>query len=141
MTDTVAAGRVISERRSYVAGRWVEGLQTFGVENPADETVFAQVPVTPLPEIQTAIEQARDSFDTGVWADRPARERAASLLAFLDAVEAMRDEVIATCVAEAGQPSWFAEMSQVGPATVLSRGTIDLYLSMAHEESNPVPVD
>jgi acyl-CoA reductase-like NAD-dependent aldehyde dehydrogenase len=139
MTETVS--KVLAERRSYVAGRWVEGDRTFGVENPADETVFAQVPATPLPEIEAAIERARECFDAGVWADRPARERAVALHAFLDAVDGMRDEVIATCVAEAGQPAWFAEMSQVGPATTLSRGTIDLYLSMAHEESNPVPVD
>ena len=139
MTDTAAG--VLTERRSYVAGRWVEGDRTFGVENPADETVFAQVPVTPLTEIQTAIERARESFDSGIWADRPARERAAALHAFLDAVETMRDEVIATCVAEAGQPAWFAEMTQVGPAMTLSRETIDLYLSMSHEETNPVPVD
>jgi aldehyde dehydrogenase (NAD+) len=133
--------RLISERRTYVAGRWVEGDQELAVENPADESRIADVSITPLPEIERAIRGARDSFDLGVWADRPAAERATTLRAFLDHVEASRADLVPTIVAEAGQPTMFAEQMQITAGLALARNTIDLYLSMPHEEPNPVPVD
>ena len=33
----------------------------------------------------------------------------------------------------------FAEYLQLGTGVALARSTIDLYLSMAHEQANPVP--
>ena len=44
-------------------------------------------------------------------------------------------------VAEAGQPVLFAEMAQYAAGISLSRNTIDLFLALAEEEANPVPVD
>ncbi|MET8211456.1 aldehyde dehydrogenase family protein [Streptomyces sp. NPDC005373] len=132
---------VITERRSYVAGKWVEGEERLVVENPADESHVTDVSVTPLPEIERAVVEARDSFDRGVWADVPAAERARILYAFLDHVEASRDALVATVVAEAGQPTAFAERAQLQGGLAVARGAIDLYLSMPHEEANPVPVD
>jgi len=44
-------------------------------------------------------------------------------------------------VAEAGQPAMFAEGMQLRTGVALARSTIDLYLSMEHEDFNPVPVD
>ncbi len=132
---------LIAERRSYVAGDWISGDHLFEVENPADETVVASLAATPPREVERAIRAARESFDAGVWADRPARDRASVLLAFLDQLATQRAEIVATCVAEAGQPTWFADMTQFGSAMTFSRGAIDLYLSLPEEEQNPVPVD
>ena len=132
---------IIDGERSYVAGRWVDGERSFAVENPADETTLAEAGVTPLPEVQRAIAEARRSFDDGVWADVPAPERARVLHALLDHVEAGQDALIATIMAEAGQPRFMAESAQVTMGLTLGRQTIDLYLGMAHEEANPVPVD
>ena len=42
---------------------------------------------------------------------------------------------------EAGQPRIMAEGAQVTMGLNLARQTIDLYLSMSHEEANPVPID
>jgi acyl-CoA reductase-like NAD-dependent aldehyde dehydrogenase len=132
---------ILTERRSYVAGSWVEGDERLAVENPADETQVAEVSATPLKEIERAIEEGRRSFDEGTWASRPARERADVLSAFLDALERSRELLVATMVQESGQPTMFAEMSQLVMGVGLARSTIDLYLSMRHEESNPVPLD
>ena len=132
---------ILSERRSYVAGTWVEGDETFTVENPADESTVAELPATPLAEIERAIVEARRSFDSGVWADLPAAERARVLRAFVDHVEASGKELVATVVAEAGQPVVFAERMQFLASLALARATIDLYLSLPHEEANPVPLD
>ncbi|MDT3439106.1 MULTISPECIES: aldehyde dehydrogenase family protein [unclassified Pseudofrankia] len=132
---------IIEERRSYVAGRWVDGDGSFAVENPADESTVAEIGVTPLAEIERAITEARRSFDEGVWADKPAAERAKVLLAFLDHIEASHDALVATMIAEAGQPVAYAERAQFASGLALGRATIDLYQSMRHEEASPVPVN
>ena len=132
---------ILSERRTYVAGQWVTGDDVVRVENPADETHVADVTATPFAEVERAIVEARRSFDEGVWADLPAADRAKALHAFVDHIEASRDTLVPTLVAEAGQPTAFADRTQVGSGLSLARNTIDLYLSMAHEEASPVPVD
>jgi aldehyde dehydrogenase (NAD+) len=132
---------IFSEQRTYIAGQWVTGDEVVSVENPADETHVADITATPLSEVERAIAEARRSFDEGVWADRPAAERARVLHRFVDHIEANREALVPTLVAEAGQPTAFAEMTQVGSGLALARNTIDLYLSMTHEEASPVPVD
>jgi aldehyde dehydrogenase (NAD+) len=111
------------------------------VENPADESHVADIAATPLGEMERAILEARRSFDDGVWADRPATERAAVLHTMLDHVEASAVDLVPTIVAEAGQPTRFAELTQVRGGLALARNLIDLYGSMCHEEPNPVPLD
>ena len=68
-------------------------------------------------------------------------ERARIVHAFIDHVEGRGAELVDTMVAEAGQPRMFAEGMQLHTSAALGRSTVELYLSMAHEESNPVPVD
>jgi acyl-CoA reductase-like NAD-dependent aldehyde dehydrogenase len=136
-----ALGPILAERRSYVAGRWVEGDEGLLVENPADESQVTELSATPLREIERAVEQARRSFEEGVWADRTAAERAAVLRAFLDCLERDREPLVSTIVQESGQPTMFAERSQLTSGVALGRATIELYLAMAHEEPNPVPLD
>lgn len=132
---------IITERRTYVAGRWVTGDELVAVENPADESHVADITATPLAEIERAVLEARRSFDEGVWADKPATERAQVLHAFVDHVEANRDVLVPTLVAEAGQPTMFADATQVQTGAELAHQTIDLFLLMSHEEANPVPLD
>ena len=59
---------LITERQSYVAGRWVDGDETVAVENPADESHVADVSVTPIAEFERAVAEARRAFDEGPWA-------------------------------------------------------------------------
>ena len=56
---------VLSEQRTYVAGRWITGDEVLSVENPADESHVADVSLTPLEEIERSVIQARRSFDEG----------------------------------------------------------------------------
>jgi len=137
----VTVGEILSERRSFVAGQWVEGDESFAVVNPADESTVTELGATPLGEVNRAIAEARRTFDEGVWANRPARERAQVVHAFLDHLESKHEPLVATMVAEAGQPVLFAERAQYAAGIALSRNTIDLYLALAEEEANPVPVD
>jgi len=137
----VPVTEILSERRSFVAGTWVEGDESLAVENPADFSQVAEVSVTPLAEVERAVVEARRSFDAGVWADVPVVERARVLRAFLDHVESQRAALVATMVAEAGQPVVFAERAQYQAGVALGRATIDLFLSLPQEEANPVPLD
>jgi acyl-CoA reductase-like NAD-dependent aldehyde dehydrogenase len=135
----VAEGEILAERRSFVAGRWVESDEVLAVENPADQSLAAELAATPLVEVGRAIAEARRSFDEGAWADLPARDRARTLHALLDHLETLHEPLVASMVAEAGQPVLFAEMAQYAAGLMLARNTIDLYLALPHEEANPVP--
>ncbi|MDH4148388.1 MAG: aldehyde dehydrogenase family protein [Acidimicrobiia bacterium] len=132
-------GSVLTEGRSYIAGRWVTGEREIAVENPADESRAGRVTVTPLVEVGAAIAEARRSFDAGEWAGMRATARARMVHAFLDHLESMTDELVPVIVAEAGQPLGYAGGIQTAGAIQLGRNTIDLYLSMRHEDTNPVP--
>jgi acyl-CoA reductase-like NAD-dependent aldehyde dehydrogenase len=137
----VTETNLIDHQGTYIAGRWVAGDETLAVENPADETIVCKVPVTPLEEIREAVAAARKSFDEGVWADRSPQERAQVLHRFIDYLETVKEPWIATMVAEAGQPTRFAEGAQYAAGVSFARNTIDLYLALPVEEANPVPVD
>ncbi len=132
---------MIDQRHSFVAGRWVEGEESLPVENPADESVVCEVTTTPMAEIGRAVAEARGAFDEGVWADRPAADRARVLHAFVDYLESIHPAWVATMVAEAGQPTMFAEGAQYASGIAFARNTIDFYQSLPVEEPNPVPVD
>ncbi len=132
---------ILDERRSFVAGRWVEGGELFSVENPADESIVTELAATPLDEVRRALVEARRSFDEGTWANCPVGERARVLHALLDHLESLHEPLVASMVAEAGQPVPFAEMAQYAAGMMLARNTIGLYRALPHEEANPVPAD
>ena len=71
----------------------------------------------------------------------PPAGRARILHTFVDHIEANGAALVATMVAEAGQPTMFAEFRAAEHGRHAGNGTIDLFLSMVHEEANPVPVD
>jgi acyl-CoA reductase-like NAD-dependent aldehyde dehydrogenase len=131
----------VATKRSFVAGRWVEGDEVLPVENPADETIAGQVLVTPKAEVLRAIESARSSFDEGNWAGMTAPERVRILERFLDYIETQAAQLIETIVAEAGQPVVFAEYAQVRNGISQGRAYLDLYRSLPEEDHNPVPID
>ena len=133
-------GSVLTEGRSYIAGSWVTGDRELVVENPADQSTAGRVTVTPIEQVAAAIAGARRSFDEGTWADLPATDRAQVVRAFLDHLESMLEELVPVIVAEAGQPVAYAGTIQSAGAIDLGRKTVELYLSMRHEDHNPVPV-
>ena len=93
-------------------------------------------------EIERAIDEGRRSFDEGIWADRPARERAEALWRFSTHLERRREALVATMVAGGRAADHVRRDEPTGsPASAWRARPIDLYLSMSHEEANPVPVD
>lgn len=131
---------VFADGRSYVAGRWITGDHEIVVENPADGTEAGRVSATPLDEVAAAISASRRAFDEGVWSDRSTADRANVVLALLDHLESMSDELVPVLIAESGQPVGYAYGIQVSGALSLGRQTVELYRSMQHEELNQVPI-
>ncbi len=132
---------LIAGDRSYVAGRWVDADRSFPVENPADETIVAEAGTTPAEAVEQAVVEARRAFDAGAWADLPVAERAERVRALLDHVESQGESLVETMMAEAGQPRGYAQGAQLTMGLDLGRSTVDLFEAMAHEDTNPVPVD
>jgi aldehyde dehydrogenase (NAD+) len=69
------------------------------------------------------------------------RERAKVLNDFVSYLETVKQPLIATMIAEAGQPTMYAEGAQYTAGISFSRNTIDLYQKLPEEEANPVPVE
>ena len=138
----VTAGEILTERRSFVAGQWVEGDESFA-DRESGRRVHGDGSWAPRLSRRWAGPSPKPAgaFDEGVWADRPVRERAQIVHAAPGPVESAHEPLVATMVAEAGQPVLFAEMAQYAAGIALSRNTIDLFLALAEEEANPVPVD
>jgi len=132
---------VAPHQSSYIAGKWAADGEPFAVQNPADESHVADVASASASDAERAIVEARRSFDSGAWAGLPAAGRARILHEFLDHISANGKALVDTMVAEAGQPAFFAERTQLGAGLGLARDTIELYLSLRHEEVNQVPVD
>ncbi|HVV74535.1 MAG TPA: aldehyde dehydrogenase family protein [Mycobacteriales bacterium] len=132
---------LIAERASYVAGQWASDGKAFEVENPADETSVCEVLGAASTDGERAILAARESFDTGAWAGLPRAERARIVSAVCDHIESRHDELVATMIAEAGQPARFADGSQFTGGLGLARGLIDIYSSMSDEQINQIPLD
>ena len=132
---------ILAPRSSFVAGRWVEEGEPFAVENPADESTVVELTAAPPDEVRRAVAEARRSFDDGAWSGLPADERARTLHALLAHLETLHEPLVASMVAEAGQPVLFADRAQYSAGLMLARNTIELYLSLPHEEANRLPVD
>lgn len=132
---------ILGAARSYVAGAWVDGERGFPVEDPAVGTTLCEAGETSIAHVEQAIVGARRAFDDGPWPTLPGAERARAVASLLDHLETRRDELIATMMAEAGQLRLYAEYAQFAIGMEHARAAIDLYLSMRHEDFNPVPVD
>jgi aldehyde dehydrogenase (NAD+) len=92
-------------------------------------------------EIARAVKEARRSVDGGVWAGLQVRDRARVMSDFICYLETVKQPLVATMIAEAGQPTMYAEGAQYSAGISFSRNTVDLYQTLPEEEANPVPVD
>ena len=82
--DEIRGGRFL------IGGKWSSpaGRRLFDIVTPADETVFASVPLAEAADIDAAVAAARDAFDTGPWPHLSHAERAEYLVAIADGIEA-----------------------------------------------------
>src|SRR5688500_5779351 len=108
MTDIVAS------RSPFIDGAFVRGEgDSFTVIDPSTEEVTAEVESASGEQVHAAIAAARRAFDEGPWPRMSTDERADALGRFADALEARRELLVETVIAEAGCPRAFTEMMQV----------------------------
>jgi len=132
---------MVDTRQSFIDGAFIEGSSRFAVENPATEEPIAIVAGVGPPEIEAAILAARRAFDEGPWPRTSPIERAQAIGRLLDYLEARRDRLVSTIVAEAGCPVLLAQALQVGIPLAHGRAVPEIYASLLETEYNPLPLE
>ncbi len=92
------------QSKNLIAGEWVgaSGGETFGVENPADDSVIAEVPSVGAEETRRAIDAAAESW--GAWRSRTAADRGALIDRLAGLMRRDSDRLAALMTAEQGKP-------------------------------------
>lgn len=95
----------------FINGEWVQAAdqETRKVINPATNEVIAEAERASVEETRTAIAAARQAFDSGVWSDLSAAERASYLFKIADKLEEKAAELSALEMANVGKPLREAE--------------------------------
>ncbi len=88
---------MVEKYRMFIGGKWVESSskETFEVRNPATEEVIADVPLGTKDDAKSAIDAAREKFDSGVWSNKTPAERSLILWKLADLVEANAQKIAA----------------------------------------------
>ena len=126
----------------FVDHAFKEGLgTTLTVEDPSYGREIDSFPGLSLAQFEAAIAAARGAFDRGDWSERSARDRAAILRRFADALIHRAANIADLVVAEAGCPRNTPVMrSQVQVPLRQAPEIIDLFLSLPDTEDNPLPL-
>lgn len=88
-----------------IGGGWVPAPQTFSDYNPADSSVWAEVPDGGRKEAQAAIEAAQSAFPA--WSTLPFNQRAKHMLKVAEVFEKRQSEIVEAIQAEGG--GWFGK--------------------------------
>ncbi|PRY72363.1 NAD-dependent succinate-semialdehyde dehydrogenase [Halomonas ventosae] len=88
--------------KAYVAGQWREGARRFAVTNPATGETLAEVPDLDAEEAREAVAAAADAWPA--WKRRTAKERAALLRAWFEAIMAHQEALARLMTLEQGKP-------------------------------------
>lgn len=92
----MVVGTKVMELKNYINGEWTtsSNKDVNKVINPANQEVIAIAPRSTKEETEEAIKIARDAFESGVWSDLTAHERAAYLYKIADKIEERFDELV-----------------------------------------------
>lgn len=105
--------RSMDFKKLYIDGRWVEGVsgKFIGVENPATETVFAEVPAGTAMDVDRAAKAAKAAF--AAWAHTPLSERIEKMRTMATIFKTMETALTTAIVQELGAPVGFSRTAQV----------------------------
>ena len=88
--------------QNYIDGHWQSSSETLETINPSNGDVASVYAAGSIDAANAAVSAARRAFEVGGWANNP-RRRASVLLAMADAIEKIREPLVATAVAECGK--------------------------------------
>ncbi|MEV6108311.1 aldehyde dehydrogenase [Streptomyces sp. NPDC051940] len=100
MSDLVEHGQL------YIGGRLTDpaGTDTIEVVSPHTEEVIGRVPHASRADVDRAVEAARTSFESGVWAARTLDERIEVVTRIKDAIALRHEELARVITSENGTP-------------------------------------
>ncbi|MBO9131149.1 aldehyde dehydrogenase family protein [Bacillus sp. 165] len=83
------------ELKMYVNGEWCEAstLEKRTIVNPATGKVIAYAPEGTVADAREAIDAAKSAFESGIWSELSAQERAAYLFKIADKIEEYGEEL------------------------------------------------
>ena len=89
-----------------IDGQWVEASSgaTFPTDDPADGTTIAQIGAGDSPDIDRAVQAARNAFENGPWARLAASDRTRLLWRLADAIEANSEQIAQLISVDNGKP-------------------------------------
>lgn len=132
---------LVASRSPFIDGSFVRGDGSpFTITDPGTEDTVGEVEGASTAQVAEAIAAARRAFDAGPWPRMSLDERCDALLRFADALEARRDVLTDTVIAEAGCPLGFTQMMQVGMGLASSRDLVGLARSLPEWEHNEMPL-
>lgn len=92
--------------KMFINGEWVDAQskKTRSIVNPANGNIIAEAAEGDVEDAQMAIEVARHAFDSGIWSDLSAAERASYLFKIADKLEEHADEISKLETEDNGKP-------------------------------------
>jgi 4-(gamma-glutamylamino)butanal dehydrogenase len=106
-TDLHQAAELLRfETRAFINGQYVEAIsgETFETSNPATGKHLAYVCSGQAPDVDCAVQAARQVFDKASWSGMPPRERKKILLRFADLIEKHSAELALIETLDCGKP-------------------------------------
>ncbi|MBY0198847.1 aldehyde dehydrogenase family protein [Priestia megaterium] len=93
----------------YINGEWKKAEKQRPTVNPATGEVIGYAAEGSIEDMKTAITAAREAFDSGIWSETSASERAAILFKIADKLEEAKEELAALETMDNGKPYREAE--------------------------------
>ncbi|MFT4415273.1 aldehyde dehydrogenase family protein [Fredinandcohnia humi] len=92
--------------KMFINGEWVDAQskKTRSIVNPANGEVIAVAAEGDVEDARIAIDVARQAFDSGIWSDLSAAERASYLFKIADKLEARAEEISRLETEDNGKP-------------------------------------
>jgi len=96
----------VMKLRMYINGEWVDAKsgKTREIVNPANGEVIALSAEGDVDDARQAVQCAREAFDSGIWSELPAAERARYLFAIADKLEQRAEEISRLETLDNGKP-------------------------------------
>lgn len=143
-----SAAAAIETRPSFATSMLINGQCVAGDGpmmtpiNPSSGQISVEFAGASATQFRGAIDAARQSFDSGVWANRTPHERVEVLRRFLACLVARTDELRSLMITETGIPlGSIALDAQIGGPLRQMDAMLNLYLTLPELVENPLPLD
>ncbi len=124
----------------FINGQWtpVSSGETFDVINPATGEVAAKVAKASPTEVDLAVQNARDTFESGVWSGKSPAERAQVLIRFSEKIIEHANEIIYLEAISSGGTIRKLGGADIQQLVLTIQQTADLALKYQYVETLPI---